>query len=47
MDEMGGFEPENTSGFIAVQAIRLRRFGLGQSQKGLGGADASAAYNLK
>jgi argininosuccinate synthase len=24
MDEMGGFEPEETSGFISVSAIRLK-----------------------
>ncbi|WFD29318.1 argininosuccinate synthase [Malassezia sp. CBS 17886] len=44
MDEMGGFEPENTSGFIAVQAIRLRRYGLGLQDKGLGGCDKKSAY---
>ena len=47
MDELGGFEPENTSGFIAVQAIRLRRYGLGQAEKGKAGADTKAAYALE
>lgn len=46
MDEMGGFEPENTSGFIAVQSIRLRRYGLGQAHKGLGGVEPKDAYAL-
>ncbi|PKI85622.1 argininosuccinate synthase [Malassezia vespertilionis] len=46
MDEMGGFEPENASGFIAVQAIRLRRYGLGQAKKGKAGADIKTAYQL-
>lgn len=44
MDELGGFEPEATSGFITVQAIRLKRYGLGQQIKGHGGVDAKAAY---
>lgn len=46
MDELGGFEPEQTTGFIAVQAIRLKRFGVGQQQKGLAGADKKTAYAL-
>ena len=44
MDEMGGFEPENTTGFIAVQSIRLRRYGLAQNHKGLGGSDLSLIH---
>ena len=27
MDELGGFEPEHATGFIAVQAIRLKKWG--------------------
>ncbi|WFD25575.1 argininosuccinate synthase [Malassezia nana] len=46
MDELGGFEPEETSGFIAVQSIRLKRFGLGQAHKGLAGAAPAQAYAL-
>lgn len=46
MDELGGFEPTHTSGFIEVQSIRLKRFGLGQQQKGLAGADKKAAYAI-
>ena len=46
MDELGGFEPEETSGFIAVQSIRLKRFGLGQSVKGLAGTDPKKAYAI-
>lgn len=47
MDEMGGFEPEQTSGFIAVQAIRLKRYGLGLQQKGQAGSDVKSAYALE
>jgi argininosuccinate synthase len=46
MDELGGFEPEMTTGFIEVNAIRIKRFGVGQIAKGLGGSDIKAAYGL-
>lgn len=46
MDELGGFEPEATSGFITVQAIRLKRHGLGQQAKGLGGVGKEKAYDV-
>lgn len=46
MDELGGFEPELTTGFIEVNAIRLKRYGVGQIGKGLGGSDTKAAYGL-
>lgn len=34
MDEIGGFEPSDTSGFIAVQAIRLKKYGSMKEEKG-------------
>lgn len=46
MDELGGFEPEATSGFIAVQAIRLKRHGLGLVEKGRGGVGRDEAYKF-
>lgn len=46
MDELGGFEPEATSGFIAVQAIRLKRHGLGLVEKGRGGVGKDEAYKF-
>ena len=46
MDELGGFEPEETSGFISVQSIRLKRFGLGLAHRGMAGADPKKAYAL-
>ncbi|CAO1638669.1 unnamed protein product [Sympodiomycopsis kandeliae] len=47
MDELGGFEPSLTTGFIEVNAIRLKRFGVGQIEKGYGGSDVKAAYGLQ
>ncbi len=37
MDEQGGFDSAATSGFITVQAIRLRRYGLGLTERGQAG----------
>lgn len=34
MDEIGAFEPSDTSGFIAVQAIRLKKYGAMKADKG-------------
>lgn len=34
MDELTGFSPEDTSGFIAVQAIRIKKFGEAAREKG-------------
>ncbi|MCJ1475912.1 argininosuccinate synthetase [Lambiella insularis] len=34
MDEITGFEPSETSGFIGVQAIRLKKYGAMKGEKG-------------
>ena len=34
MDEIGSFEPSETTGFIGVQAIRLKKYGAGKAEKG-------------
>ena len=34
MDEIGAFEPSDTTGFIAVQAIRLKKYGAMKADKG-------------
>ncbi|KAK0523006.1 argininosuccinate synthetase [Tilletia horrida] len=46
MDELGGYEPTDASGFVASQAIRIKRYGVGQAAKGLGGSSAQVAYGL-
>ena len=33
MDEIGDFEPFETGGFIKVQAIRIKKFGLMKQEK--------------
>lgn len=34
MDELTGFSPEDTSGFIAIQAIRIKKYGEAAREKG-------------
>lgn len=34
MDEIGDFEPNETGGFIKVQAIRLKKFGMKKREMG-------------
>ena len=34
MDSLDGFSPEDTSGFIAVQGIRLEKYGAAKIQRG-------------
>jgi argininosuccinate synthase len=34
MDEIGAFEPSDTTGFISVQAIRLKKYGQAKLEKG-------------
>ena len=34
MDEIGDFAPSETSGFIGVQAIRLKKYGAMKAEKG-------------
>lgn len=34
MDTLEGFSPEDTSGFIAIQAIRLEKYGAAKIQQG-------------
>ena len=29
MDELGGFEPTDTTGFIAIESIRIKKYVLG------------------
>ncbi|KAH9471932.1 hypothetical protein Pst134EA_002561 [Puccinia striiformis f. sp. tritici] len=36
MDEMGGFEPTDTSGFIQIESIRLRKWGAQREAQGKG-----------
>jgi len=45
MDELGGFEPTDTTGFIAIEAIRLKQWAKSNIRKGQGGVLAKDVYN--
>ncbi|GMF86172.1 unnamed protein product [[Candida] boidinii] len=36
MDELEGFQPQEATGFIAVQAIRIKKYGEAAREKGTG-----------
>lgn len=44
MDELGGFEPTDTSGFIAIESIRIKKWAQSKVAKGQGGVSAKDAY---
>jgi len=44
MDELGGFEPTDTTGFIAIEAIRIKQWAKSNIRKGQGGVLAKDVY---
>ncbi|KZP01894.1 argininosuccinate synthetase [Calocera viscosa TUFC12733] len=47
MDELGGFEPTDTSGFIRIESIRLRKWGAANIQKGQAGTEPKDVYGTR
>jgi len=47
MDELGGFEPTDTSGFIQIESIRLKKWGQANIRKGQGGLGAKDVYGTR
>jgi len=47
MDEMGGFEPTDTSGFIQIESIRLKKWGQANARKGLAGVQPQDVYGSR
>jgi len=47
MDELGGFEPTDTSGFIRIESIRLRKWGAANIQKGQAGTAPEDVYGTR
>jgi len=47
MDEMGGFEPTDTSGFIQIESIRLKKWGQANARKGLAGVQPQDVYGTR
>jgi len=47
MDELGGFEPTDTSGFIQIESIRIKKWGQANVQRNRAGVTAQEAYGSK
>ncbi|KAI6010874.1 argininosuccinate synthetase [Pisolithus orientalis] len=47
MDELGGFEPTDTTGFIQIQSIRIKKWAQSNIRKGQGGVQAKDVYGSR
>lgn len=47
MDELGGFDPSDTSGFIAIESIRIKKWGQANVRKGQGGVAPKDVYGAR
>jgi len=47
MDELGGFEPTDTTGFIQIESIRIKKWAQANQRKGQGGVEAKDVYSSR
>ncbi|EJD43711.1 argininosuccinate synthetase [Auricularia subglabra TFB-10046 SS5] len=47
MDELGGFLPTDTSGFIQIESIRIKKWGQANQRRGQGGVEAKDVYGTR
>jgi len=47
MDELGGFEPTDTTGFIQIESIRLKKWGQANVRRGQGGVEPQDVYGSR
>jgi len=47
MDELGGFEPTDTSGFIQIESIRIKKWGQANVRKGQAGVEPKDVYGTR
>jgi len=47
MDELGGFEPTDTTGFIEIESIRIKKWAQANIRKGQGGVKAEDVYGTR
>jgi len=47
MDELGGFEPTDTTGFIQIESIRIKKWAQANIRKGQAGVSAKDAYGSR
>ncbi|KAG2157822.1 argininosuccinate synthetase [Suillus bovinus] len=47
MDELGGFEPTDTTGFIQIESIRIKKWGQANARKGQAGVGPQDVYGSR
>jgi argininosuccinate synthase len=47
MDELGGFEPTDTTGFIQIESIRIKKWAQANIRKGQTGVDSKDVYGTR
>ncbi|KAG2757028.1 putative argininosuccinate synthase [Suillus brevipes Sb2] len=47
MDELGGFEPTDTTGFIQIESIRIKKWGQANARKGQAGVEPQDVYGSR
>ncbi|KAF8892119.1 argininosuccinate synthetase [Infundibulicybe gibba] len=47
MDELGGFEPTDTSGFIQIESIRIKKWAQANIRKGQAGVEPKDVYGVR
>ncbi|KAG1898576.1 argininosuccinate synthetase [Suillus fuscotomentosus] len=47
MDELGGFEPTDTTGFIQIESIRIKKWGQANARKGQAGVEPEDVYGSR
>ncbi|KAF8646888.1 hypothetical protein AX16_007065 [Volvariella volvacea WC 439] len=47
MDELGGFEPTDTTGFIAIESIRIKKWAQANIRKGQSGVEPKDVYGSR
>jgi len=47
MDELGGFEPTDTTGFIAIESIRIKKWAQANIRKGQAGVEPKDVYGSR
>ncbi|KAF9266762.1 argininosuccinate synthetase [Marasmius fiardii PR-910] len=47
MDELGGFEPTDTTGFIQIESIRIKKWAQSNVQRGQGGVEPKDVYRTR
>jgi len=47
MDQLGGFEPHDTTGFIQIESIRIKKWAQANIHKGQAGVEPKDVYGSR